>query len=92
MGTSVSPWERDVACVLHMVFRRPGRAVQVEPIKSMLEVPGTKRLKVQYVEPPSSFPFKFNLRRYSLEGRARRPRRGGHPTRAPSRWPVCYRA
>jgi len=38
--------------------------VQVDPIKPTLKVPGTKRLKVQYDELLSSFPFKFNLRRY----------------------------
>ena len=47
----------------------PGRVVQVEPIKPMLKAPGTKRLKLLYEEPPSSFAFEFNLRRYSLANR-----------------------
>ena len=34
-----------------------GRAVQVEPMKPMLEAPGTKRLKLQYDEPPAHFAF-----------------------------------
>ena len=37
-----------------------GRAVQVDPIKPT----GTKRLKLNYFAPLSSFAFKFNLRRY----------------------------
>ena len=44
----------------------PGRAVQVEPIKPMLKALETKRLKLQYDEPPSNFALKFNLRRYTL--------------------------
>jgi len=47
----------------------PGRAVQVDPIKSTLKAPGTKRSKPNYDEPPSKFAFKFNLRRYT-RGRA----------------------
>jgi hypothetical protein len=31
----------------------------------MLKTPGIKRLKLSYDEPPSSFAFKFNLRRYA---------------------------
>ena len=42
-----------------------GRAVQLDPIKPTLKVPGTKRLKLQYDEFLSSLPFKFNLRRYT---------------------------
>jgi len=42
-----------------------GRAVQVEPMDSMLKAPGTKRLKLLYDEPPSNFAFKSNLRRYT---------------------------
>ena len=37
-----------------------GRAVQVDPMKPKLKPPGTKRLKLQYDEPPSNFAFKFN--------------------------------
>jgi hypothetical protein len=44
-----------------------GRAVQVEPIKPTLKAPGTKRLKQQYDELLSSFPFKLNLRRYTKQ-------------------------
>ena len=45
----------------------PGRAVQVDPIKPTLKAPGTKLLKLQYDKPLSTFAFKFNLRRYTLE-------------------------
>ena len=45
---------------------QPGKAVQVDPIKPTLKAPGTKRLKLKYVEPFSNFAFKFNLRRYDL--------------------------
>ena len=38
--------------------------MQVDPIKPTLKAPGTKRLKLQYDEPPSSFALKFKLRRY----------------------------
>jgi len=43
-----------------------GRTVQVEPMKSMLKAPGTKRLKLHNDEPPPNVAFKFNLRRYSV--------------------------
>jgi len=39
--------------------------VQVDPFKSMLKAPGTKRLKQQNDEPRSNFAFKFSLRRYT---------------------------
>ena len=42
-----------------------GRAAQVDPIKPMLNLPGTKRLKLKCDEPLSRFAFKFKLRRYS---------------------------
>jgi hypothetical protein len=45
----------------------PGRAVQVDPIQPTLKSPGMKPLKLEYDKPLSSFAFKFNLRRYSLE-------------------------
>ena len=41
-----------------------GRAVQVDPMKPKLKAPGTKRLKLNYDAPLSSFAVKFNLRRY----------------------------
>jgi hypothetical protein len=44
----------------------PGRAVQVDPIKTMLKAPGTKRLKLKCDDVASSFAFNFNLRRYIL--------------------------
>jgi hypothetical protein len=34
-------------------------------MKPMLKAPGTKRLKLQYDEPPSNFAFNSNLRRYT---------------------------
>ena len=42
----------------------PGKAVQVEPTKSIMNAPGNKRLKLQYGKLLSSFAFNFNLRRY----------------------------
>ena len=42
-----------------------GRAVQIDPMKPTLKAPGTKRLKLQYDEPPSNFAFKFISRRYT---------------------------
>jgi len=44
--------------------------VQVEPIKSKLNAPGTKRLKLKYDIMLSSFAFSFNLRRYTATGAA----------------------
>jgi hypothetical protein len=32
-----------------------------------LKAPGTKHLKLNYDEPPSSFAFTFNLRHYTME-------------------------
>jgi hypothetical protein len=69
---SARPDERDVQ---HEVrdervphHRHHGRAVQVDPIKPKLKPPGTKRLKLQYDEPLSKYAFKFNLRRYTMDG------------------------
>ena len=42
-----------------------GKAVQVEPIKPMLQAPGTELLKLKYDGPLSNFAFRFSLRRYS---------------------------
>ena len=39
-------------------------AVPVEPMKSMLKTPGTKRLKLKYDKQLSSVAFNFSLRRY----------------------------
>ena len=46
---------------------RPGRAVQVDPVKSALKGAGTKRLKLKYYKLLSNFPFRFNLRRFTPE-------------------------
>jgi hypothetical protein len=43
-----------------------GRAVQVEPIKAQLKLPGTKRMKLKCHESLSKFAFNFNLRRYNV--------------------------
>ena len=43
-----------------------GKAVQVEPMKSMLKAPGTKRLKLKKYELLSNFGFNCNLRRYTM--------------------------
>ena len=45
--------------------RPPGRAVQIDPIKSTLKAPGIKLLKLKYGKPLKKSAFKFNLRRYS---------------------------
>ena len=42
--------------------------MQVDPIKPMLKPHGTKHLKLKCDELLSSFAFKFNLRRYTVEG------------------------
>jgi len=47
-----------------------GRSAQVDPIKPMLKPTGTKHLKLKRDELLSSFAFKFNLRRYIVEGKA----------------------
>ena len=38
--------------------------MQVDPIKPKSKPPETKRLKLNYDEPPSNFEFKFKLRRH----------------------------
>jgi len=40
--------------------------VQVDPIKTTLKAPGTKRLELNYVQLLSYYAFKFNLRRCNL--------------------------
>jgi hypothetical protein len=45
-----------------------GGAVQVDPMRSKLKAPGTKRLKLKHDEPLSGSAFKFNLRRYTKAG------------------------
>jgi len=42
-----------------------GRAVQVDPMKTMLKAPGSMLLKLRYYELLSNFAFKSSLRRYS---------------------------
>ena len=42
-----------------------GQVVHVEPMKSKVKAPGTKRLKLKYDNPRASFAFKSNSRRYS---------------------------
>jgi hypothetical protein len=44
----------------------PGRAVQVDPIKSMSKLHETLLLKLRYDGPLSIFAFNFSLRRYTL--------------------------
>jgi len=44
---------------------QPGGAVQIVPMKSMLKVLGTKRLKLKHDRLLSSFAFNFNWRRYN---------------------------
>jgi len=49
----------------HEVPALRGEAVQVDPIKTTLKAPGTKRLKLEFNELLSSFASKSNLRRYT---------------------------
>jgi hypothetical protein len=56
------------------------------PVKPALTAPGIKRLKVQYDQLHSSFPSKFNLRRYSMadaEGGGEAP---FDPSRSGAEW------
>ena len=39
--------------------------MQVASVKPMLKLPGTKRLKIKYGVPPSSFAFEISSRRYT---------------------------
>ncbi len=43
-----------------------GKAVQVDPVKPKLKLPGTKRLKLKCHVLRSTSAFRFNLRRYTL--------------------------
>jgi hypothetical protein len=43
---------------------RQGEVVQLEPMKSNLKAPGTKRLKLKYHILLSTVAFNFNMRRY----------------------------
>ena len=49
---------------VHAALR--GRVVQVDPIKPMLKLPGTKRLKLEHDGLLSNVGIKFNLRRYTV--------------------------
>ena len=50
-----------------MLSQRPGEAVQVDPIKTCVEIAYIfLRVKLSFDEPLSNFAFEFNLRRYSL--------------------------
>ena len=49
-----------------------GRPVQVDPIKPTLKAPGIKLLKLASDKLLSKCPFKFNLRRYTMEREAAR--------------------
>jgi hypothetical protein len=53
------------SAVRELAAHAKGKAVQVEPMKSKLKPPGTKRLKLKCDTLLSSFAFKFNLRRYT---------------------------
>ena len=56
---------------LYTVGAAPGRAVQVDPINPTLKAPGSMHLKLRYDGPVSTFAFKFNLRRYTLDPRVK---------------------
>ena len=58
---------------------RPGGAVQVDPIKPMLKVPGTKRLKLKYdILPAILLQFCFQFQLAPL-----------HPGGGAARWSLC---
>jgi len=59
------PLKGGVAC-RNTTGDAPSRAVQVDPIKTKLKSPGTKRLKLQNDILLSTSAGKFNLRRYIL--------------------------
>ena len=69
--------DRDV--VIPAFKRNLGKVVQVEPMRHVLESPGSLLLKLNYNGPLSSFAFKFNLRSYTWA------RRGRNTTRRISR-------
>ena len=54
-----------VAQRVHRRVARQGGPVQVDPIKPTLNAPTNERLKLKCDDLLSSFPFKFNLRRYT---------------------------
>jgi hypothetical protein len=66
-GASSRRRAADVAAGRRPRHPRPGRAVQVAPIKPNLKPPGTKRLKLRCDILPSTSAFKVDLRRYSLD-------------------------
>jgi hypothetical protein len=57
-------WYSRAALVFWPRSHRPGREVQVDPIKPNLKPPGTKRLKPKHNDVLSSSAFNFNLRCY----------------------------
>ena len=66
----------------------PGRAVQLDPIKSTLRAPVIKRLKLNYDEPLSNFAFNFNLRRYNLASCSLEERRAADMATGGGAWVV----
>ena len=57
---------REQPCEFHTPRTRPGRAVQVDPIKPTLEAPGIKLKTLNRGKPLSKFALKCNLRLYTL--------------------------
>ena len=72
----------------YQLYDGNGRAVHVGPMKPTLKEPGTKRLKLNYDVPLSTFAFKFNLRRYTTAGSPRRHVASRLPRRLRRRRPV----
>ena len=58
-------WQEEAVEMDRDVNEYLGRAVQIDPMKYMLNAPGTKRLKLNYDVPLSRFAFKFGCRRYT---------------------------
>ena len=62
-----------------------GEAVQVDPIKSTLKAPDTKRLKLNYDALLPNSAFKFSLRRYNTASPLRTtPLSRSHSLQSPS--------
>jgi hypothetical protein len=49
------------------VVRQHGRALQVEPMTTVLKPPGSTLLKLGYDGPLSNFAYNLNLRRYNTD-------------------------
>ena len=69
---AATAWRSRCGCTSLEARCASGEAVQVDPIKTTLKPPETKRLKLKYDKLLSSFAFNFNLRRHTVVLRAGR--------------------